>query len=269
MRTVISHFYNEAYLLPWWLSHHRNLFDYGILINHGSTDNSLEIIKEYVPNWRIVNSTLTFFDAFMTDLEVMSYEKEIPGWKIALNVTEFLISTVDLNSLQSHLESEKRTGVACSGYILVDNRINNQSLDKSMPLLKQLNWGFNDNADISPENRLAMNLGSILPSRNRFFHKNPVGMYQPGRHQSYHPESNVRLSDLMILHCGFAPWNTDFIHRKTGIKDRINPDDFKRGWGLQHLKERKELDRSHKLALDISYDLRSDDFVNRALINIT
>ena len=43
--TVISHFYNEEYLLPWWLAHHTKLFDHGILINKGSTDRSVEICK--------------------------------------------------------------------------------------------------------------------------------------------------------------------------------------------------------------------------------
>ena len=38
-------FYNEEYLLPWWLAHHTKLFDHGILINKGSTDRSVEICK--------------------------------------------------------------------------------------------------------------------------------------------------------------------------------------------------------------------------------
>jgi hypothetical protein len=46
MKTVISHFYNEEYMLPWWLKHHRQYFDHGILIDYGSTDKSLDIIKK-------------------------------------------------------------------------------------------------------------------------------------------------------------------------------------------------------------------------------
>ena len=33
MRVVVSHFFNEAYLLPWWLRHHRDVFDHGVLID--------------------------------------------------------------------------------------------------------------------------------------------------------------------------------------------------------------------------------------------
>ncbi|MCA3390648.1 MAG: glycosyltransferase family 2 protein, partial [Roseomonas sp.] len=40
MRSVICHFFNEAYLLPWWLKHHVPIFDHGVMIDHGSTDGS-------------------------------------------------------------------------------------------------------------------------------------------------------------------------------------------------------------------------------------
>lgn len=264
MRTVISHFHNESYLLPWWLSHHRDLFDYGVLINHGSTDDSLEIIKKYVPHWRVVNSTLTNFNAYMTDFEVMSYEKEIPGWKIALNTTEFLLSTMSLDALQAHLESEGRMGVACSGYILVDN-LPNRKLTYDLPLLKQIHWGFSDNANISGEKRLSMNLGSPSPTRNRFFHRNPVGMYHPGRHASFHPEANYRLVDLMVLHCAFAPWNDQSIQRKLHIKTRLDPYDVRHGLGGQHSKSLNQLNAAYKLALELSYNLSSDEFISRGL----
>lgn len=47
MTNLISHFYNEEYLPPWWFMHHNHLFDYGILINRGSTDQSEEIYRQY------------------------------------------------------------------------------------------------------------------------------------------------------------------------------------------------------------------------------
>ena len=56
MKTVISHFYNEEYLLPFWLKHHKKYFDHGILINYHSTDKSVEIIKEICPDWEIINT---------------------------------------------------------------------------------------------------------------------------------------------------------------------------------------------------------------------
>lgn len=55
-KTIISHFYNEEYLLPWWLMHHTKIFDHGILINRGSTDRSVEICKLFAPNWEVRDS---------------------------------------------------------------------------------------------------------------------------------------------------------------------------------------------------------------------
>lgn len=266
MRTVISHFYNESYLLPWWLKHHKKMFDYGVMINHGSTDDSVEIIKELAPHWRIVNSALTNFNAYLTDFEVMSYEKELPGWKIALNTTEFLLSTVDLEVAEQFLESEGRIGASCSGYIIVDN-LSITNIKDDFSLVSQLNWGFNDNnADIDAEKRIAMNLTSF-PARNRFYHKNTVGMYYPGRHTSFHDDSKLRLNDLIIFHYAFSPWNEKMLERKQQIISKLDLDDLKRGWGMQHTKSREQLNSYHSLALSISDDLMKDVRVAKAINN--
>ena len=46
MKSIISHFYNEEYLLPWWLNHHKKYFDYGLMIDYNSPDISVEVIKD-------------------------------------------------------------------------------------------------------------------------------------------------------------------------------------------------------------------------------
>jgi len=74
MKTVICHFYNEEFLLPWWLNHHRSIFDHGIMINYHSTDRSVEIIRELCPTWEIRYSRNIDFHAEKIDLEVMDYE---------------------------------------------------------------------------------------------------------------------------------------------------------------------------------------------------
>lgn len=60
-KTVLCHFYNEEWLLPWWLNHHKQFFDHGIMINYQSTDRSAEIIKEICPTWDIVQSKNLYF----------------------------------------------------------------------------------------------------------------------------------------------------------------------------------------------------------------
>ena len=89
-KTVIAHFYNEEFMMEWWLNHHLNLFD-GILINHKSTERSVEIIHDIAPGWKILDTSLEFFDAFDNDFEIMNIESNVEGWKMVLNITKFLI----------------------------------------------------------------------------------------------------------------------------------------------------------------------------------
>lgn len=95
MKTILTHFYNEEYLLPWWLEHHKKIFDFGVLIDYHSTDRSVEIIKDICPNWQIFTSRNNFFDAYECDSEIMFYEHQLPGYRIVLTVTEFLLGDID------------------------------------------------------------------------------------------------------------------------------------------------------------------------------
>ena len=95
-KTVVSHFYNEEHLLPWWLRQHKQIFDHGIMIDYASNDRSVEIIKEICPTWEIRPSRNEYFDPGPIDQEVMDIERELTGWRIALNVTEFLYGNLDL-----------------------------------------------------------------------------------------------------------------------------------------------------------------------------
>ena len=78
-KTLLAHLYNEEYLLPFWLEHHRDIFDKFILIDYNSTDNSLIIIKEFLKNkdFKILQSRNQYFDAGDVDEEVTDIEKEI------------------------------------------------------------------------------------------------------------------------------------------------------------------------------------------------
>ena len=90
MKTVISHFYNEEHLLPWWLNHHKQIFDHGIMIDYHSTDRSMEIIREICPDWELRYTRNKYFDSTPIDQEVMDIEKKLEGWRMCLNTTEFL-----------------------------------------------------------------------------------------------------------------------------------------------------------------------------------
>ena len=119
MRTLFSHFRNEEYLLPFWLRHHREIFDHGVLIDHRSTDNSCKIIRELVPDWEIVPTSLKNFDLLLNDSEIMTHENRHKGWKICLTITEFLCAA-SLEAVEARVEKEDFAGAHGRGVIMVE-----------------------------------------------------------------------------------------------------------------------------------------------------
>ena len=255
MRTVISHFFNEEYLLPWWLEHHVKLFDHGLLIDHGSTDSSADICRQIAPHWRLVKSRLTHFDAWLNDFEVMTQELNVDGWKIALTTTEFLVSNPGLDEIERFLQSEKRSGIAASGMSMIDKQPT-QSPNPDIPLVLQKPWAVDDNRFAYQWIRRVCGYPTT-PHRNRFYHTLPNGMYHVGRHASLHPDWRVRLPNLMVLHYSYAPWTERFIARKMQIASKIPESDKARGWGSQHLLTLSELQRNFEMMNGLPFiDLR-------------
>ena len=60
--TCLTNVYNERYLLPFWLNHHKKLFDDIIIIDYNSTDNSIKICKNICPNAKIINSKNKYYE---------------------------------------------------------------------------------------------------------------------------------------------------------------------------------------------------------------
>jgi len=88
--TLLTNIYNEEYLLPFWLQHHKNMFDDIIIIDYRSTDKSVEICKKICPNCKIITTRNQYFDAEGIDSEFMDIENGINGIKVVLNTIEFL-----------------------------------------------------------------------------------------------------------------------------------------------------------------------------------
>ncbi len=85
--TLLTNIYNEEYLLPFWLNHHKDMFDEIIVVDYNSTDKSIEICKNICPNCKIIKTRNSHFDAVQIDLEFMDIENDIEGIKIVLNTT--------------------------------------------------------------------------------------------------------------------------------------------------------------------------------------
>ena len=205
--TLLSHFYNEEYLLPWWLTHHSKIFEDAILIDYSSTDNSVEIIKEYCPKWKVFKSENESFDAVKVDEEVMRYEEGISGYKICLNTTEFIYGNILSEIKNDYLNCFK---IKCIS-IIDDNP--NETLSYDDNILEKKKFGY--------------------PDGSRFLHNHPKGDYTTGRHGTYLPISGDLNAE--IRHFKYAPWNEQFIKRKLQISNRIPLSNIQNGMGGHHI----------------------------------
>lgn len=242
--TLISHFYNEEYLLPWWLMHHTKLFDHGILINRGSTDRSVEICKIFAPNWEIRNSKSLEFDAYLVDQEVMEIEREITGWKMVLNTTEFLCCYnkeqffKSLNTMSGNMFSIRMI-------MMIDEPTHGYTNPRySSPLVKQRYHGI----IIQPNpNQLYLN--------GRLIHNNSHGNYRVGRHGSHYPYS-IYMEPAFIFKFFYSPWNDAMKKRKLQIGPTLSQHSVRRGLGSHHLTTIEKLEKKYKYYATLTTDLR-------------
>lgn len=238
--TLISHFYNEELLLPFWLDHHLRMFDHGILINYKSTDASLSIIRKMAPRWEVRNSENEHFDAFKCDNEVMKIEGKIDGWKIALNTTEFIVNR---NLHKSLAETEDVfpgiIGFTTGAAIVVDRPEDVGKPLTSEPLIFQRHYGWHD--------------PPACGSRHRFIHRAKHGFYSLGRHHTQHTDVYYN-PDIYTCWYGWCPY-PQVKKRKLQIQTKIPPYHRGSGIGKEHEIDEPELDRvfdiNSKLAVDL------------------
>jgi hypothetical protein len=215
--TVISHIYNEEFLLPFWLEHNSKIFKNGIIIDYMSTDKSLDIIKTMCPHWKIITTRNMInnkpnFEASCIDDEVSDIEKTITGFKICLNTTEFLF--IDNNfvfptpTINLCYMIPAYSAASNDTYFLPKNY--NEFLQK-------------------------MNLISTTNNRhNRFMHNFKYIKYQTGRHQCFARTTDI-YPNMVILHVANYNKNKFFIDRRMQIQNNIPESDKKHGFGVQHI----------------------------------
>lgn len=222
MKTVICHFYNEEYLLPFWLNHHKPMFDKGIMINYSSTDRSVEIIKEICPDWEIIDSKNKDFGAEELDFEVAIIEKDVTGWRVVLNVTEFLIGDIDANCNDSDLSCR----YIPSAVMVCPKDMEGISPDPNRLLCEQFTHGIYADDPVALSKRGMRRMSSYSYA------------YNLGRHYS-----NPSNSNLVILWYRNSPYNEEMIKRNLQIQERIPERDRLRGFGFHHRIGREGLER--------------------------
>lgn len=212
-KTVVCHFYNEEFLLPWWLKHHKHVFDHGIMIDYHSTDRSMELIREICPDWEIRYTRNKYFDSAAIDKEVMNVEQMLGGWRMCLNVTEFLYGNTD------HLELlTDPTQYLIGNYVFVDMEDaakETLTLDHNFPLHQQRHWGYDDFINSGQPRSSAGGMSRM----HRSIHNYPL-KYTGGRHFGDGKEKSF--DDLVIFYYGHADNGIAGTTRKTQIHSKIS-----------------------------------------------
>lgn len=244
---AICHFYNEEFLLPFWLKHHSEIFDHGVMINYGSTDNSVNIIKELCPDWTLIDSENEYFDAILCDFEVMKCEQYFKNFiKVALNVTEFVCGRFD--ALKAVMQEPENQG---SGFWVpakvVLPEAEGEEVDYNLPLIEQFSkaafW-----EDLSEEVRSAL---LITHDRKRMIHNAEIGAYLPGRHVSNLPRQLSVGREVNITWFGCAPFTEETLQRRLQIKNKIPLSDKLAQRGFQHQIDRSQLEEMLRFAASI------------------
>lgn len=235
--TLISHFWNEAFLLPYWLRHHYPLFDHGVLLDYGSTDGSADIARTLAPGWEVRPSRNEWFDARDVDAEVMAVEREFGGWKLVLNTTEFAVCH-DLPLYVRWAEKYRPDVSGIWGYDLaiVDPLAERDAAVTDAPLYFQKRWGYHAGG-----------------ARSRLLHRSADGRYDTGRHAS--AIAGKGLDDgVFVVWFGWSPMRY-VTERKLRIQERIPPRDRTDRLGRHHIVTAAELESAYLNEATKAYDL--------------
>jgi hypothetical protein len=217
---VISHFFNEEFLLESWLKHHYSRFEHGILIDYDSTDKSLEVIEAIAPDWEILEAPSEWFDAVELDAFIMRIEKKILGPRIALTTTEFFLGN----------PAEVVSGVVVPTIDLI-NMPSDLEFDTSKPWHEQRKFGYHY-LDQIPGRPVG---------RGRLIHTSEAN-YSPGRH--FEVRSGGSFLMYRVANCLV---NEEMINRKLQIQRKISLKDKQLNFGFQHHNSGKGLSRNEVL----------------------
>lgn len=269
---IITHFYNEEYLLPFWIDWYKRLpINSVTLIDYDSTDKSYDIVKEQAPDhWNLIKSRNSDFCAIACDQEVMEIEEKIDGWKMTLNTTEFLMLPLGVNEYLNQLANNEslpnhwnKDFLFCQSVGIVGGE--NQNPKNMKDFFSGFSKGYITYPPVSHIPKPAQ-INTIARS-DRILHKASHGHYESGRHNSRLVEkgSEIASNNIFVAWAGYYPWNEKTINRKLQIKNRIPAHNIKHGMGSQHTwldstmnTVRKQMERCGDLTDPSSRTFRQD-----------
>lgn len=239
----MTHVYNEEYLLPFWLNHHKDMFDEIIVIDYRSTDKSVEICKQICPTCKVITTRNRYFEAIETDKEVMYIEKDTEGIKIVLNTTEFLFSSVPIRGL-----------FTADNPICYDIKVTTPYSNKQ--------YEFNNNYELF-SGLLNEDVVYHKNRLSRFLHNFPTGNYSVGRHSTHNP--TTKNNNIQVVWFGYYPFNENTLIRKLQIQNNIPQSDKEKGLGIHYFKGRDSLIKYNENAAETGAKLQN---INLELYNI-
>jgi len=218
--TLLTNVFNEEYLLPFWLNHHKDMFDEIIIVDYNSTDKSIEICKNICPDCKIITTRNSHFGAKEIDQEFMDLENDIEGIKIVLNTTEFLFCETTVKDLFKDVSGQASFSI---------NAVSPYSLN---------NYNVNNNHELI-NNLLNDDIVYHYDRGKRYIHNYSNGNYIIGRHLT-HNESTFT-DKAHIVWFGYYPLNEKLLERKLQIGVKIPKSDFAQRFSLQHLFNREQM----------------------------
>lgn len=221
-KTLLCHFYNEEWMLPWFLNHHKQIFDHGVMIDYHSTDRSVDIIREICPTWDIIPSRNQDFQADKIDIEVNDIESRIDGWKICLNVTEQLIGDYSV------IDDQGPNTIMVPSIFMIDTEYRTRKADTSLPLYKQYYNGFSFRD--SDQSFLERRARRLHRTNDPYPTSSTPDCMAPGRHYNFYSTDR-----LVTLYYGWCPFDQNQLNRKLQIQTQIPHVDRLRGWGFHHI----------------------------------
>ena len=242
--TLITNVFNEEYLLPFWLHHHKNMFDEIIIIDYNSTDKSIEICKSICPRCKIIKTRNEFFDAEEIDKEFMDIENDIEGIKIVLNTTEFLFCEIPIKDIFCH----DKNPISYSINAVSPYSINTYNITNTYELFNNLL-----NNDVVYHNVRGV----------RQLHNFPNGSYGVGRHDTHN--QTIPTNKAHIVWFGYYPMNDNLLKRKLQIQNNIPQRDKDLGFGCHHITNKENLLNINK---EQSISGVSLEIINASLYNL-
>lgn len=281
MKAVLLSTYKEEYLLKWWLPHHAEKFDVGIIADfdytyeEGKYDEAIELYKKYVPHWQVIKITHpevsnAQWDMILSSIETKFFEQYKGSTMMCLNPTEFLIGDT---SILDNMPEKSRMLVGCH---LMTDKVSDEWIepDPNIPLLKQRTHGIHYKNDF-PHPHKGKTHEEFMKRKEEFDKKGIVhnvrwmrsahnyprnyfaeSVYSVGRHFWNLEDWDDRLA---ICHMNLSPYTEKFIERKMNVQTRLTQEDHVNNRGIHHRTNKEKIADTKKfydaLAIDLSDEI--------------